>query len=529
MQKKSRKKLNQWVRGKSVILTTLIIGVVLFFLAVFLPLPNFSILKKLADLGSENGLTLYLSQLSFTFITISVMSVLSDSSNIIFWENIVDRKLIQPKWYCFYAYTTYSFATVLFGGMAALFGFSFLFMLLFIFDILVLMALTFSMIDVYFRHSEKAEMLEREFIKLATTPDDEFKRWEKDRAEYRRITNGLKTNTVLAFRNYDVSTIYENLGFYARNAQYIPESDFYVLFKCVDEININDFLTFVDEYSFYGINDRTHAGENFNSITELMTRGTSLFSVIFDEQIFPKLAVSMDDNAAERLFYAYRQYLIRTRDAMKATNPEYDRKKNGPATFYCRGILLRTLMSEAKAHRKYILNAFYRAFEDTNVITNYGDNDDDRFAWECFIDELPEDKDEAEDIFYSLSSVNEIMYGNSCPEFLEDILKYNPIGQLAYGFSKDSDFKPEWQIMETEESDLLTDDSCDDGYLTNLEEDDESDIHFDEDDGIPEVAPGEWPPESDRAGFYTAEGRMNYSRSTQWGRINDGDIDPKDW
>lgn len=109
-------------------------------LGMLFPMPDIFLLEKLRTIGSENGLTLYLSQLSFTFITISVMSVLSDSSNIIYWENIVDRKLIQPKWYCFYAYTTYSFATVLFGGLAALFDFSLLFMLLFIFDILILKA-----------------------------------------------------------------------------------------------------------------------------------------------------------------------------------------------------------------------------------------------------------------------------------------------------------------------------------------------------------------------------------------------------
>lgn len=537
--KKTHIKFVKWVDSKSVILATLLVGILLLIAGMFLPVPNIAWLEKLNDLGSENGLTLYLSQLSFTFITISVMSVLSDSSNIIYWENIVERKLIQPKWSCFYAYTTYSFATVLFGGIAGIMGLSLLFMMLFILDILTLMALTFSMIDVYFRHGEKAEMLEREFISFVTDPDEDFKRADKDRAEYRRISNGLKTNTVLAFRNYDVATIYENLGFYARNAQYIPESDFYVLFKCVDEININDFLSFVEEYSFYGINDRTYSDEKFNSLTSLMTRGTSLFSVIFDEKVFPKFAVSMDSNAAERLFLAYRGYLIRTRDAMKATNPEYDRKENGPATFHCRFTLLRTLMNEAMAHRKYILDAFVYAFGDTNVITNYGDNNGDNSLWKCYIHDLPEDPDEAEDIFDSLSDVNRIMYGYSYPDYLDKVSEHNLIRIERTGDSGEGVNGPDWDtpshdapyvVMEDYEGDgqleLVDDDSDEED---DDESDGESDIRFDDEDFPPEVEPGEWPPESDSSGLYTLEGSENYARSSDWGKRNDGDIEHKDW
>lgn len=537
-------KIKQWFEAKTVILATLLTGVALVVLALFVPIPDWQIVNKLKDIGSENGLTLYLSQLSFTFITISVMSVLSDSSNIIYWENIVDRKLIRPRWRCFYAYTTFSFATVIFGGIAELMGLSVLFMLMFAFDIVILMALTFSMIDVYFRHGEKAQMLEREFVKLATTPDEELKRWNSDRAKYNRMTNGLKTNTVLALRDYDASTILENMEFYARNARYLPKTDFATIFKCVDEININDFLLFFEYYSRAGVWDGVWDSEKYNGLFGLMSKNYSIFTIAFDENIFPKFAQSMDYSMAVRFFEAYREYVIRTRDAMKATNPEYDRIKNGPATFQSREVLIRTMLEEALAKRDYIIQAFTSAFEMTNVLSNYGDNKDDEYAWEHFMERLPKDYDEADAIYSSLSDFIEIMYGWEI-EFISELAKNSPVlnpenAGFSGGFlTKETDYSYE----------LMTDDEFaedEEEYGLDLEEDEpgreDEDRDFEEDesgwededrdieeDDEPEYGPDNWPPESDEYGYYTLAGSLNYHMSEQWGRINDGDVDPKDW
>lgn len=524
MNRKTKKKkknnrfvrFGKWISGKSVIIVTLITGITLLLLAAFLPLPEWDFFKKIQELGAKNALTLYLSQLSFTFITISVMSVLSDSSNIIYWENIVDRKLIQPKWNCFYAYTTYSFSTVIFGGIAGLFGLHFLFMALFALDVCILMALTFSMIDVYFRHGEKAEMLEKEFRELVTKPDEHYDRWEKDNSEYSRMTNGLKTNTVLALRDYDASTIYENLNFYARNASYITESDFSTIFKCVNEININDFLIFFEEYSgkefsYY------YDTEEYNSLTGMMSRSQSVFSIVFDQSVFPKFTDSMDYNMALRLFEAYRRHLTRTRDIMKETKPDYDRKKDGPATFYSRMILLDTLLDEAKRHKEFVLRAFVQAFEETNILSNYGPCEDDGAMWSLFLDSLPEDDDEAEKIFGSLSDVIEIMYGRRMPEVLEKELQYSPVRKHdVVSDQKDFFNSDDWGYggVSFDSREYADDEEDDEEEYTDEEETSKSD---------------EWPPESDSCSINTLRGGLNYAMSEQWGRINDGDIDPKDW
>lgn len=39
----------------------------------------------------------YLSQVSLSFITISIMSILSDKENTLYWENLSDKNLIRPR------------------------------------------------------------------------------------------------------------------------------------------------------------------------------------------------------------------------------------------------------------------------------------------------------------------------------------------------------------------------------------------------------------------------------------------------
>ena len=63
-------------------------------------------------LSEDTILSLYLTQLSLTFITISVMSVLSDKTATLYWINLVEDNLISPPFTCFYAYVIYSFSTV---------------------------------------------------------------------------------------------------------------------------------------------------------------------------------------------------------------------------------------------------------------------------------------------------------------------------------------------------------------------------------------------------------------------------------
>ncbi|MBR4863162.1 MAG: hypothetical protein IKU07_01195, partial [Oscillospiraceae bacterium] len=60
----------------------------------------------------------YVGQLSLTFITISVMSVLSEKSVVVYWENIAEAKLIKPLFGSFASYTLYSIAATVGAGIS---------------------------------------------------------------------------------------------------------------------------------------------------------------------------------------------------------------------------------------------------------------------------------------------------------------------------------------------------------------------------------------------------------------------------
>lgn len=104
----------------------------------------------------------YTSQLSLTFITISVMSVLSEKNVIIYWENIAESRLIKPTFGCFAAFSWYSIIANI-GSAAGVFIKSYtVFALFFLANILVLILLTNAIIDVYYGKDSKKKKLVRE-------------------------------------------------------------------------------------------------------------------------------------------------------------------------------------------------------------------------------------------------------------------------------------------------------------------------------------------------------------------------------
>lgn len=109
----------------------------------------------------------YGGQLSLTFITISVMSVLSDKSVIIYWENIAEARLIKPLFGCFASYTTYSITATVGAGISVILNNGLAFAVFFCINILVLILLTLTMVNVYFGREEKKRTLEQH-LKQAT-------------------------------------------------------------------------------------------------------------------------------------------------------------------------------------------------------------------------------------------------------------------------------------------------------------------------------------------------------------------------
>lgn len=572
-------KISRFFENKKVTLVTACVGVALIAVGMVLrcvlnagafdnAYTDASFLGKLYRLGSEEALTLYLSQLSFTFITISVMSVLSDSSVVIYWENIVKKKLIEPVWKCFYSYTTYSFATVIFGGIAALMGLPLVFLAFFIIDIIVLMALTFSMIDVYFRHDEKAARLEREFGELVSykeAPEDEIK---QDYEKYLKITSKLRTNTIVALKEHDSPTLEENFRFYARNAAYIPKRDFETIMKCVDEINIFDFTEWFDYYaqiSYKNILDNGGVLPKVQSqfyIENVMCKNSDLFYFVFDPHILPLFAEVSDVVSAESIFCDYKFFMKKQRDAVKkALGEHYDRKRNGPASSYTRSALLRCLLEVMKKGNQDFVMSFLHSFEETNMLTNYDYDEYDETIWEEYFKTIPEE--EASDRLNEIYPITEILYGTEYPECVKEAVRFvwGDFDELVSGgFQKDDESFSKYEAYDVDEVNLDAGDYDENCELVDLDDDLEDEIDVikgvdsdgqeddleeesagfadDESDDLEEVPEDDWeyyckvygqeyigwPPENDHYGFFTYAGREVYAISYEHGELNDGDL-----
>lgn len=107
----------------------------------------------------------YTAQLSLTFISISVMGVLSDGSVLIYWVNASEDRLIKPTFTSFAAYTYYSIGATVGAGLAVFAGRAPMFYGFFIANIVVLILLTVSMIDVYFGKERTKKKLRKRLIR----------------------------------------------------------------------------------------------------------------------------------------------------------------------------------------------------------------------------------------------------------------------------------------------------------------------------------------------------------------------------
>lgn len=234
---------NQNYKIFEIVFAALLVGLVLFLGMQYVTrlVPDF--VDKLDVLIGDNYMDIYLSQLSLTFITITITSSLSDNSNIIYWENIAEKKLIRPFWTCFLSYTIYSFVTILYATVAYFVMEEHLSFLVFFFvDVLVLVLLTLNMVDVYYNRDAKKKKLEKEFIAVA-------KDLEHRREEYDAIILGLREHTINARIENNFELVKENLLFIANNYAYFNAVDnehykvgnMEFIFSCLDDNSLDIF------------------------------------------------------------------------------------------------------------------------------------------------------------------------------------------------------------------------------------------------------------------------------------------------
>ncbi|MBR2310867.1 MAG: hypothetical protein IKA47_10120 [Oscillospiraceae bacterium] len=120
-------------------------------------------LPAVAENASRSDLAgYYTALLSLTFISISVMGVLSDRSVVIYWDNIAEGKLIKPVFGSFAAYTYYSVGATLGAGISVALRDSTAFLIFAVINIGTIILLTFTMVDVYYdREGKKADRVKK--------------------------------------------------------------------------------------------------------------------------------------------------------------------------------------------------------------------------------------------------------------------------------------------------------------------------------------------------------------------------------
>lgn len=145
---------------KSVLLKTTLLGIALIGLPLWIP--GFWGFQTPQLLQNSDLLDYYTAILSLTFISISVMSVLSDRSIIIYWENIAEAKLITPVFGSFAAYTYYSIGAALAAGVCVALNNTTAFVVFCIINISTIILLTYTMVDVYYDRESKKALREKD-------------------------------------------------------------------------------------------------------------------------------------------------------------------------------------------------------------------------------------------------------------------------------------------------------------------------------------------------------------------------------
>ena len=160
-------KLNELSMGIKILIYVLMSLISALLLFLVLSFWNVNINTRGFDSGS-----VMLSQMSSTFIVLSLTSALSTNVGAVYWQDIKDVKLIKPFFFCFYALTTY-LITVMAVSVVGFFVSSTKLMLsAFIVSVTVLVVLTIKMLGVYFGREAIKRDLMWEYFKTYNSRED---------------------------------------------------------------------------------------------------------------------------------------------------------------------------------------------------------------------------------------------------------------------------------------------------------------------------------------------------------------------
>lgn len=157
-----------------------------------------SIAGDLAD--DINRFDLLFTQISVSFILISLVSVLSTTTNIVYWVDVSQYKLVKPKYTGFIDYASYILACLAVSVACVLWKSNYV-LIPFLYSIVLLAFLTIKMLGSYFARDSVKKELHDKFLVLK----------KNDISEYNRNRNILVENTYKEITSKDYKLIEENI------------------------------------------------------------------------------------------------------------------------------------------------------------------------------------------------------------------------------------------------------------------------------------------------------------------------------
>lgn len=225
--------------------------------------------EGLENLVGKELFSFYTAQLSLTFISISVLSVLSEKNVIIYWENVAESKLIKPVFGCFAAFTCYSIVANICSAIGVFLSSVTVFTLFFMINVVVLILLTHSIIDVYYGKDSKKDKLIKELTHDFKDCRDSGI-YQPD-SPYSEKIQGLQQRALTCHNESDFASLRELYDLYANHTELfsIPEAKPFTD-ALVSTFDRTTAIYFIDMLRNLVHNEKVHAESIIADIRKLL-------------------------------------------------------------------------------------------------------------------------------------------------------------------------------------------------------------------------------------------------------------------
>lgn len=170
-------------------------------------------------------------QVSVSFIVVSVVTVLSQKNCIIYWQDIMSYKLIDPLLTNFNALASYVFADLLLSIFFVVIDSKMVYICFFV-TVLLIMLLSLKMMEVYFSREKIKNQMANQYAKERA----HRKTSQKSLDLYREHKRKIIQYTIQAIDENNIDVVCENLELLFRNEE--NDDSIYIIKKMLNEKKI---------------------------------------------------------------------------------------------------------------------------------------------------------------------------------------------------------------------------------------------------------------------------------------------------